>query len=465
MAISGQQTILIGLPNESANSDSLYTAFTKINDNFDITFSCASPYNNFVAGNGISVNSNVNTSTVTITNTGVTSLTAGTNITLSGSNGNITISSNGGGGGGGGTVTSIGIIGATGRLNVSPSDPIVSSGNFLIDLAVSSVTAGTYNNPTFTVDTYGRVTSAANGMSVTSVGLTPGTGIQIAGGPITTSGNITVTNTGVTRINAGSGISVNGSNGNVTISTTSNGGTVTSLGISSSSLTITGSPITTSGIITVNLPSTFAGTLTTNAQPNITSVGTLSNLTVSGNISGNNIQGTFYPLSGSANGIIFTANPGGGTGDQANIKYYATAGEATVLDFTVTNDADDIIRFNATGGTQVTGNLSISGITSSAKLNLTGSEDLASGAAANLQVTASYFTTTAAETATLAAGTNGQIKTFMMVADGGDMVITVTNSGWAGAGTMTFSAVGQGCTLQYVNSKWFCIGNNGVTFA
>ena len=106
------------------------------------------------------------------------------------------------------------------------------------------------------------------------------------------------------------------------------------------------------------------------------------------------------------------------------------------------------------------GNINTAGV-----LKLNGSEDLAPSAAANLLVTASYFTTVAAETATLAAGTAGQIKTFMMAGDGGDMVITVTNPAWGGAGTMTFSSVGQGCTLQYINSKWFCIGNNGVTFA
>lgn len=96
---------------------------------------------------------------------------------------------------------------------------------------------------------------------------------------------------------------------------------------------------------------------------------------------------------------------------------------------------------------------------------LPSSEDLANGAAASLTKTASYFSTAASESATLAAGVTGQIKTFMMVGDSGDMVITVTNPGWGGAGTITFSAVGQGCTLQYINSKWFCIGNNGASFA
>jgi hypothetical protein len=93
------------------------------------------------------------------------------------------------------------------------------------------------------------------------------------------------------------------------------------------------------------------------------------------------------------------------------------------------------------------------------------SEDLASGAAANLALTTSYFTTAAAETATLAAGVEGQIKVFAMKGDSGDMVITVTNPAWGGAGTITFNAVGEACTLQYISAKWFCIGNNGAVFA
>ena len=93
------------------------------------------------------------------------------------------------------------------------------------------------------------------------------------------------------------------------------------------------------------------------------------------------------------------------------------------------------------------------------------SEDLASGSAANLALTTSYFSTVTSETATLAAGVNGQIKTFAMFLASGNMVITVTNAGWGGAGTITFTTTGQACTLQYINGKWFTIGNNGATFA
>ena len=376
MSIPGQQTINVGLPNESANSDSLYTAFTKTQQNFSNLFANASPYNTFTAGAGITASANAITGTVAITNTGVTSIVAGTNIVINQSNGAVTISANTGNGGPG--LSSVGITPVSNTRLVVTNSPLVVNGNIAIDLATSGVTAGTYNNPTLNVDSYGRITSVANGNiagTVTSIGLvtTPGSGIQISGGPVTSSGNITVINTGVTRINAGSGIAVSSGNGDITISAAALGGTVTSVGVSSSQLVVTGSPVVSSGTITIELPT----------SPSFTGTTTTSNLAVSG------------------------------------------------------------------------------------RVVLSGSEDLAASAAANLLVTASYFTTVAAETATLAVGTPGQIKTFMMLADGGDMVITVTNAGWktSGTGTMTFSAIGQACTLQYVNSRWFCIGNNGATFA
>jgi hypothetical protein len=98
---------------------------------------------------------------------------------------------------------------------------------------------------------------------------------------------------------------------------------------------------------------------------------------------------------------------------------------------------------------------------------LPSAEDLANGATANINLTTSYFSTSTAETALLPAGANGQIKVFAMSADAGDMVITVNNAGWktSGSGTITFDTIGDACTLLYTNSKWYCIGNNGATFA
>lgn len=96
-------------------------------------------------------------------------------------------------------------------------------------------------------------------------------------------------------------------------------------------------------------------------------------------------------------------------------------------------------------------------------------EDIETGASASLLKTTSYFSTGASnETATLAAGGEGQIKTFVMKADGGgNMVITVSNAGWksSGTGTITFDDIGDSVIMQYISAKWFVLGNNGCTLA
>ena len=94
-------------------------------------------------------------------------------------------------------------------------------------------------------------------------------------------------------------------------------------------------------------------------------------------------------------------------------------------------------------------------------------EDLASAGAISLATTVSYFSTAGAETATLADGVEGQIKTLICTSYVGDMVITVATAGWktSGSGTITFGADGRACTLQYVQGAWYCIGNNAATFA
>lgn len=137
--------------------------------------------------------------------------------------------------------------------------------------------------------------------------------------------------------------------------------------------------------------------------------------------------------------------------------------------------ASNVITFNQTGTFEYEFVTSDGGATISIfDLNrnrdpmfLPSGEDLAASASASLAKTVSYFSTSAAETATLAAGSEGQIKVFAMYADSGDMVITVTNAGWksSGTGTITFDTIGDSCTLQYINSKWFCTGNNGCVFA
>jgi hypothetical protein len=209
--------------------------------------------------------------------------------------------------------------------------------------------------------------------------------------------------------------------------------------------------------------------------------------TTGGSVTINYAVGTYQTMTtNAATSLAFTNFPPAGVAGEvyfqitvASVAHTLTLPAAVSLGLTgIQGISGQVITFGATGtynfrfttndgGTTVTVydlNRPLNVYTN--PLFLTGSEDLASTAAASLTLPVSYFSTGGSgETATLAAGTNGQIKTFAMFADGGgDMVITVTNPGWGGSGTITFADVGDACTLQYINSKWFCTGNNGCVF-
>lgn len=96
-----------------------------------------------------------------------------------------------------------------------------------------------------------------------------------------------------------------------------------------------------------------------------------------------------------------------------------------------------------------------------------GATDVADTTAIPLTPSAHWFDTIGSESATLAAGIDGQTKVLVKTNATGIMNVTVTNAGWkaSGFGTVSFGTIGSGCTLQYVNSKWYVVGNNGATFS
>jgi len=86
--------------------------------------------------------------------------------------------------------------------------------------------------------------------------------------------------------------------------------------------------------------------------------------------------------------------------------------------------------------------------------------------AASLDTAVSLFNTQAAEDSTLVAGEEGQIKVLAKTNVDNSMTVTVSQAGWkdTGSGTVSFDAIGQACTLLFINARWYCIGNNGATF-
>jgi hypothetical protein len=197
-----------------------------------------------------------------------------------------------------------------------------------------------------------------------------------------------------------------------------------------------------SGTVTINYASGSYQTVTTNgnitlAFTNFPAAGALGTVAVQITVSSTSHSVTF-PAAVSVNAV-------GIQGYASNVITFATTGTYTFV-FS-TSDGGSTITVNQTNQRLQPFNNS--------------SEDITNTAGANLAITTTYFTTAAAETATLAAGVAGQIKVFTAVdVTAGNMVVTVTNAGWksSGTGTITFSARGQSCILQYTANKWFVIG-------
>lgn len=71
------------------------------------------------------------------------------------------------------------------------------------------------------------------------------------------------------------------------------------------------------------------------------------------------VGGAIMPASGNnqQSGILFPADPGGGSGDSAWMRYYARSGESTTLEIGISNDGDDNIALMSSGGIGINHNL------------------------------------------------------------------------------------------------------------
>jgi hypothetical protein len=99
---------------------------------------------------------------------------------------------------------------------------------------------------------------------------------------------------------------------------------------------------------------------------------------------------------------------------------------------------------------------------SMARLSFNGSEDVAPSASLSLATSVSYFSTSGGESSSLADGTEGQVKTLVMKNASGAMTVSVSNAGWksSGSGSIVLNATGNSCILQFIQGKWYVIGNN-----
>jgi hypothetical protein len=259
----------------------------------------------------------------------------------------------------GGNITTAGLISATGQITGSQFN---GSGAGLTSIPGGNVT-GTVASAT-SATTAGTVTTAAQ-PNITSVGTLTSLAVtgNITAGNLTGAALISATNlTGTLTTAAQPNITSVGTLTSLTVTGNTTSGNLLTGGLISATGQVTGSQFNGSGAgltsipggnVTGTVPSaTTAGTVTTAAQPNITSVGTLSSLAVTGNISGANLNIT--------GAIVDSAQLDLSTG-AGNIVLTPAAGSNVQIVANANITATTISTSTATGALRVAGGAGIAG--------------------------------------------------------------------------------------------------------
>ena len=279
-----------------------------------------------------------------------------------------------------GTLTSLAVTGTataatfsattlTGTLSTA-AQPNVTSVGTLTSLAVTGgVTAATFTGALSTASQT-NITTVGNLTALSVAGATSHTGIVYANAGIAS----TSTTTGAIVVTGGLGVSGNIYAGSIisapTVSATTLTGTlstaaqpnVTSVG------TLTSLAVTGTATAATFSATTLTGTLSTATQPNVTSVGTLVSLAVTGNVSAANYTGT----------LLTAAQPNvTSVGTLTSLAVTGTATAATFSATTLTGTLSTAAQPNVTS----VGTLSGLSVTAMIAGNISGSAATVTGAA------------------------------------------------------------------------------------
>ena len=263
----------------------------------------------------VSATGNITGGNLSVTSiSGTLTTAAQTNITSVGTLGSLTVTANVAGG----NLTTAGQISATGNItggNLSILGDTVMTGNLTVNGTTTTINSNTVTTNDLLVN---MANNAATAAAANGGGIAVGpAGNAYASVTYNSTANIW------TLSNGANTPGIFSATGNIT------GGNLLTSGAVSATSTVTGSQFNGSGAGLTSIPAAnvtgtlsvnttgYAATVSSAAQPNITSVGTLSSLAVTGNITGGNLSGT------SIVGTLTTAS-------QTNITSVGTLGSLSV---------------------------------------------------------------------------------------------------------------------------------------
>ena len=356
----------------------------------------------------------------------------------------------------------------SGNLSWGPINSFLPGG---VNTSVLYNDAGSYGgDANFTFDKSTRILSV-NG-NVTAGNIT-GTLTTNAQNNITSVGTLTILALGG-NLNSNANIVLNNSNANIITD---------------------GSIFANTGTVSGNL---LTGTLTTNAQPNITSIGTLTSLSISGTLTAGNLatagtlsvggnanvgnigasDGIFTNVSGNGS-ALFSITGANVTGTVANATYAITSGSATTAGTVTTASQPNITSTGTLSSLSVSGNANVGniGATNGVFTNVSGNGSaLTAIAGANVSGAVSFATTanavaganvsgevSFAATANSVAGANvsGQVSNALVAGT----VYTASQSNITAVGTLTSVSVSGNANIGNIGTGGLVTATGNVTGA
>jgi hypothetical protein len=413
---------------------------------------------------GLGVNGNINAANITA-NTGIFSGNASglTNIpaaNVTGTVANATFATSAGSATTAGTVTTnaqpnITSVGTLSSLIVSANaiagNVYANSGTIGASLLAGTLTTAAQPN----ITSVGTLTTLGVNGTVTAVAFTANTGVFTGNGSglsAIAGANVTGAVTFATTANAVAGANVSGTVANATFATSAGSATT-------------------------------AGTVTTAAQSNITSVGTLTSLGVSGNITAANITANTGVFTGNGSGLsaiaganvtgavafATTANAVAGanvTGTVANATFATSAGSATTAGTVTTAAQPNITSTGTLTSVSVTGNASANNfVATSYHIRSVGTGISAAGStqgtATSISKEINIVSTVASGAGVILPAVAGAVITITNTSANSLLVYPASGASINSLAANTGFTQGAGATLQFIaptTTQWYTVG-------